>query len=112
MTGLLLLCTVAAVVPWVKADGACYVGFRSIVHALSTVDALLSLAAVAKLPGYVRPVYRTAAPAASDVGGTAPRTGGEANGTRADKILLRAARHPTVERVLEGGFVPNDVELR
>ena len=36
--------------------------------------------------------------------------GGDADGV--DEIVLRGARHPTVERVLEGGFVPNDVSLR
>lgn len=36
--------------------------------------------------------------------GEAARTG--------NVIALRGARHPTVERVLEGGFVPNDVDVR
>lgn len=76
-------------------DKECYEGFRTAVHALGTLDALLSLSAVAKLPGYVRPSYR---PVSEDEG--------------VDEIVLRGARHPTVERVLEGGFVPNDINLR
>lgn len=76
-------------------DKECYESFRTAVHALGTLDALLSLSAVAKLPGYVRPSYR---PVSGDSG--------------VDGIVLRGARHPTVERVLEGGFVPNDINLR
>lgn len=38
--------------------------------------------------------------------------GVEGDGGSGGVILLRGARHPTVERVLEGGFVPNDVDLR
>eukprot|EP00752_Nemacystus_decipiens_P013477 g11936.t1 len=78
-----------------QVDEECYEGFRSAVHALGTLDALLSLSAVAKLPGYVRPSYHPAS-----------------EGSGVDEIVLRGARHPTVERVLEGGFVPNDINLR
>ncbi|CAM9934782.1 unnamed protein product, partial [Hapterophycus canaliculatus] len=89
-------------------DNECYAGFRTAVHALGTLDALLSLSAVAKLPGYVRPNYRPATPMAdNDKGG-----GAENGGDGVDEIVLHGARHPTVERVLEGGFVPNDVNLR
>lgn len=69
---------------------------------------------MAKLPGYVRPVYHgyvgcKAGNKEFDDGGD-----GGAGGARGsvDSIVLRGARHPTVERVLEGEFVPNDVELR
>lgn len=88
-------------------------------HALGTLDALLSLAAVAKLPGYVRPLYRlssstnpedASAEGVRHVGGDARQ--GNDTGVDLDAIELRGARHPTVERVLEGGFVPNDVHLR
>ncbi len=75
-------------------DQECYEGFRTAVHILGTLDALLSLSTVAKLPGYVRPRYRSASD--EDV----------------DEIVLQGARHPTVERVLEGGFVPNCISLR
>lgn len=78
-----------------QVDEKCYEGFRTAVHALGTLDALLSLSAVAKLPGYVRPSYR---PVGGDGG--------------VDEIVLRGARHPTVERALEGGFVSNDINLR
>lgn len=93
-----------------QVDEECYAGFRTAVQALGTLDALLSLAVVAKLPGYVRPNYR---PTADDKGDESGGDGGgddEADGV--DEIVLRGARHPTVERVLEGGFVPNDVSLR
>lgn len=102
-------------------DEDCYEGFRNAVHALGTLDALFSLAAVAKLPGYVIPTYRVAPDAAaSDDGhgvdapggtdGDGARGGGVSGG--GDAIVLRGARHPTVERVLEGAFVPNDVNIR
>lgn len=86
---------------------------------MGTLDALLSLAEVAKLPGYVRPAYHPVPPAncspdtpdASGTGGVEARRSGE-GGDGADAIVLRGARHPTVERVLEGGFVPNDVDLK
>lgn len=78
-----------------QVDEECYEGFRTAVHVLGTLDALLSLSAVAKLPGYVRPSYR-------------PANGDDVD----DEIVLRGARHPTVERVLEGGFVPNCINLR
>lgn len=97
---------------FLKVDSACYQGFRYTVQAIGTLDALLSLAAVAKLPGYIRPVYRP--PKGAHVGDEArDGSGGSAAGeSEPDAIVLRGARHPTVERVLEGGFVPNDVDLR
>lgn len=95
-------------------DEECYAGFRTAVHAVGTLDALLSLSTVAKLPGYVRPNYRpTLSPAdttndAGDGAGASATVG--VGGV--DEIVLKGARHPTVERVLEGGFVPNDINLR
>lgn len=77
-----------------QVDDECYEGFRTAVDVLGTLDALLSLSTVAKLPGYVRPRYRSS------------------SGDDVDEIVLRGARHPTVERVLEGGFVPNCINLR
>ncbi len=57
--------------------------------ALATLDALLSLAESAVRYGYVRPVL--------DEG---------------ERLVLRDARHPVVERFLpSGAFVPNDAEL-
>lgn len=98
-----------------QVDEECYAGFRTAVHALGTLDALLSLSAVARLPGYVRPNYRPTLPSADDTndggdGAGVPETGDGGDGV--DEIVLRGARHPTVERVLEGGFVPNDINLR
>ncbi len=57
--------------------------------ALATLDALLSLAEAAVRYGYVRPVL--------DAG---------------ERLVLRDARHPVVERFLpSGAFVPNDTDL-
>lgn len=102
-----------------QTDEACYQGFRLAVHALGTLDALLSLATVAKLPGYTRPVYRR--PPSPNVGDADWVRGNHGDGRDSEHggteeeggvITLRGARHPTVEQVLEGGFVPNDVNLR
>jgi DNA mismatch repair protein MutS len=56
--------------------------------ALASVDALASLAEVAHQRGYVRPRL-----------------------TSAPCTRVRAGRHPVVEAIGEGAFVPNDVEL-
>src|SRR5438876_1169221 len=56
--------------------------------ALATLDALASLAEVAHRRGYVRPAI-----------------------TRAPTLDIRAGRHPVVEAVAGGGFVPNDARL-
>jgi DNA mismatch repair protein MutS len=61
---------------------------RGIAVAVSSLDVLRSFAEAAALNGYMRPVV--------DDG---------------DTILLRDSRHPVVERVLSGSFVPNDVRL-
>lgn len=98
-----------------QVDEECYAGFRTAVHALGTLDALLSLATVAKLPGYVRPNYRPTLPSADNTNDAGDGAGASVTGDGGDgedEIVLRGARHPTVERVLEGGFVPNDINLR
>ena len=56
--------------------------------ALATLDALAALAEVAHRRGYVRPAI-----------------------TRAPTLTIRAGRHPVVEAVGGGGFVPNDTRL-
>ena len=57
--------------------------------ALATLDALLSLAEAAVRYGYVRPVL-----------------------DESERLVLRDARHPVVERFLpSGAFVPNDADL-
>ena len=61
---------------------------RGIAAAVSSLDVLRSFAEATTLNGYTRPVV--------DDG---------------DTILLRDSRHPVVERVLSGSFVPNDVRL-
>ena len=61
---------------------------RGIAAAISDLDALRSFAEAAVSYGYTRPIV--------DDG---------------DSIVLKDARHPIVERVLGGSFIPNDVEL-
>ena len=66
-----------------------YEFFRDVVQNLSILDCLLSLAAVASLPGYSKPEF-------VDSGG----------------IEVVGARHPMVEQILVDSFVPNDIQLR
>jgi DNA mismatch repair protein MSH3 len=61
---------------------------RNAIAALGTLDALLSLAAVATLPGYVKPTYV------------------EGEGL----LSIRGLRHPMSE-ALRDDYVPNDIEL-
>ena len=61
---------------------------RGIARRMASLDVLLSFSEAAVIYGYVRPVVNT--------GGS---------------IILKDARHPVVERVLGGAFVPNDVHL-
>jgi len=56
--------------------------------ALATLDCLAALADVAHRRGWVRPAV-----------------------TRAPTLAIRAGRHPVVEAIAGGGFVPNDVRL-
>ena len=62
---------------------------KNVVDALATIDAIASLGAVAKQPGYSRPTV--------DAG-----TG---------RIALRGFRHPMSEALMTGTYVPNDIEL-
>lgn len=66
-----------------------YEAFRDVVQNLAVLDCLLSLAAVASLPGYVKPEF-------VDSGG----------------IEVAGARHPMVEQILVDSFVPNDINLK
>ena len=61
---------------------------RAAANAVSTLDALLSLAVAAEKYGYVKPEV--------DYG---------------DKIIIKNGRHPVVERFVEESFVPNDTYL-
>ncbi|KAJ5166709.1 DNA mismatch repair protein msh3 [Penicillium canariense] len=65
-----------------------YQSFRDCVQSLATLDCLLSLAAIAQQPGYVKPEY-------SD------RT----------CLYVEQGRHPMVERLLTDTYVPNDTNL-
>src|SRR5262249_36404766 len=56
--------------------------------ALAALDVLASFAETARQRDYVRPLLTTG-----------------------DRIRIRSGRHPVVERLLDGEFVPNDVEL-
>ena len=58
------------------------------VQNLGVLDCLLSLEAVASLPGYTKPDF-------VDSGG----------------IEVLSARHPMVEQILVDSFVPNDIQL-
>jgi len=57
-------------------------------RAVGEVDALLTFAHLAQVRGYVRPVV-----------------------DESSVLLVRAGRHPVLERLLGEGFVPNDTEL-
>jgi DNA mismatch repair ATPase MutS len=63
--------------------------FRDAVQNLGVLDCLLSLAAVASLPGYTKPEF-------VEGGG----------------IEVVAARHPMVEQILVDAYVPNDIQLK
>ncbi|KAI9809749.1 MAG: Mismatch repair protein msh3 [Sarcosagium campestre] len=65
-----------------------YQSLRDCIQSLSTLDCLLSLAAVASQPGYVKPEY-------------------------ADEtcISVSQGRHPMVEQSLLDAYVPNDIDL-
>lgn len=62
--------------------------FRDVVQKLAQLDCLLSLASVAIQPGYCKPEY-------------------------VDHLTFKVenGRHPMVEQLLSGGFVPNDVNF-
>lgn len=66
-----------------------YEFFRDVVQNLGVLDCLLSLAAVASLPGYAKPEF-------VDTGG----------------VEVVGARHPMVEQILVDSFVPNDIQLK
>ncbi|KAF8472800.1 muts domain V-domain-containing protein [Kalaharituber pfeilii] len=65
-----------------------YQELRDAVQSLATLDCLLSLAAVANQPNYVKPEYT-------------------------DEICIKVeeGRHPMVERMLIDTYVPNDIDL-
>ncbi|KAI5804205.1 muts domain V-domain-containing protein [Peziza echinospora] len=65
-----------------------YQQLRDAVQALATLDCLCSLATVARLPGYVKPVYIDEA-----------------------AIHVEEGRHPMVEQLLTDAYVPNDIHL-
>ncbi len=65
-----------------------YQSFRDCIQALATLDCLLSLAAVAGQPGYVKPEY------VDGIG-----------------ITVEEGRHPMVEQLLLDSYVPNGIDL-
>ena len=65
-----------------------YQSFRDCVQALATLDCLLSLAAIASQPGYVKPEY-----------------------TDETCIYIEQGRHPMVEQLLLDAYVANDTDL-
>lgn len=64
---------------------------KEAVAALATLDVLQSLAAVATSPSYCRPLL---------IPDDAP-----------PQLIIKGGRHPTLDLHLEGGAVPNDVNL-
>ena len=65
-----------------------YQGLRDCVQALATLDCLFSLARIAGQPGYVKPTH-----------------------TDETCISIEQGRHPMVEQLLLGSYVPNDTRL-
>lgn len=65
-----------------------YQSFRDCIQALATLDCLLCLAAIASQPGYVKPTY-----------------------TDETRIAVENGRHPMVEQLSLGSYVPNDINL-
>jgi DNA mismatch repair protein MSH3 len=65
-----------------------YQSFRDCVQSLAVLDCLLSLATIAAQPGYVKPRY-----------------------TDEIRISVEQGRHPMVEQLLLGTYVPNDTSL-
>ncbi len=65
-----------------------YQAFRDCVQSLATLDCLLSLATVASQPGYVKPEF-----------------------AEETCISVEQGRHPMVEQLLLGAYVPNDIDL-
>ncbi|KAL1958290.1 hypothetical protein VTO42DRAFT_4607 [Malbranchea cinnamomea] len=65
-----------------------YQSFRDCIQSLATLDCLLSLATVARQPGYVKPEY-----------------------TDETCLIVEKGRHPMVEQLLLDSYVPNDINL-
>ncbi|KAJ5491412.1 DNA mismatch repair protein msh3 [Penicillium diatomitis] len=65
-----------------------YQSFRDCVQSLATLDCLLSLAAIAQQPGYVKPEF-----------------------SEQPCLHVEQGRHPMVERILTDSYVPNDTHL-
>lgn len=65
-----------------------YQTFRDCIQSLASLDCLLSLAAVARQPGYVKPTY-----------------------TDDTRLVVEKGRHPMVEQLLLNSYVPNDINL-
>ncbi|KKK15074.1 hypothetical protein AOCH_007639, partial [Aspergillus ochraceoroseus] len=65
-----------------------YQNLRDCVQSLATLDCLISLATIARQPGYVKPEY-----------------------TEETRIHVQQGRHPMVEQLLLDSYVPNDIDL-
>ncbi|EFW99868.1 DNA mismatch repair protein msh3 [Grosmannia clavigera kw1407] len=88
----------AAFADLLRAVAACYQPLRDAVTALATLDCLVSLARVAALPGYVRPVVLGEDDRDNEKE-TAPR------------LVIRGGRHPVAEHLLPGGYIPFSTEM-
>ncbi len=69
----------------------CYAPLRAAADALGQLDALRALATLARNPGYVRPTL---------LPDSAP-----------PQLRIAAGRHPMLDALLDGAFVPNDADL-
>ncbi|ERS95715.1 hypothetical protein HMPREF1624_07790 [Sporothrix schenckii ATCC 58251] len=78
---------------------ACYQPLRDAVAALATLDALLSLARVAALPGYCKPTLLPTSADANDAKDT-PAT-----------LDIQGGRHPVAEHTLPSGYIPFTTRL-
>eukprot|EP01052_Picozoa_sp_SAG31_P012063 SAG31_NODE_696_length_12754_cov_9.480759_3_plen_896_part_00 len=96
-----------------------YDSWAKLVSSLATLDCLLSLAALAQLPGYCRPTLLPLyddTDNAADMGTTDRRRAGQGSTQAAPapvSLKVVAGRHPTAEALLPTGeaFVPNSIEL-
>ena len=88
-----------------EVGGEAYFPWQRLAAALATLDCLLALAEIARLPGYCCPTILPDEPCG----------GGERRGEGRDgaQLLAVGARHPMVEALLPPGgiFVPNDISI-
>ncbi|KAH8486296.1 hypothetical protein H0E87_025345 [Populus deltoides] len=87
----LMIVSRAAWDSFLRGFGIYYAEFRAAVQALATLDCLFSFATLLKNKNYVRPMF---------VDDSEPL-----------QINICSGRHPVLETILQGNFVPNDTNL-